>query len=161
MAEDKQPEEVEEVEESTDALTLDDLDDVDSVDEQEEAELEPDPGTAPRPAPNRRTGQKLTGLQQARAVMNKATDAVNDARRALDEALAAQQEACKEYSRLESEMRESVSLHDLNRVQREVTRVEDARRFRAAQALDSLARNYNPGKRNYPPVQLAQSGKGK
>ena len=139
---------------SNEGLTPDDLEGVDEEEEEaeDEQELPPDPGTAPQPQPRRRTGKVLTRLQRARLEMEEASEAVNAARRELDEAARVQQAKCKAFSQLESEMRESVSLHDLNRVQREATRVEDARRFRALQALDAIGRDFRPGPRNYPPV---------
>jgi len=45
---------------------------------------------------------------------------------------------------------QALPLHELNRLAREQTRVEDGRRFRAVQAIEDLKGHVRPGKRQYP-----------
>ena len=47
---------------------------------------------------------------------------------------------------------EQLSLHELNEKQKKITRVENARRFRAAEAIEQLRGHYRPGKREHYPL---------
>ncbi len=79
--------------------------------------------------------------------------AVGTAQTALDEALKHRNVVNKRW--IELRQTTQLSLHDLNKNQKKITRVENARRFRAAEAIEQLRGHYRPGKREHYPLSPA------
>ncbi len=84
-----------------------------------------------------------------KAELKEADKAVGAAQAAVEKALDHRNRVSKRYMALRQSTQ--LSLHELNNNQKKITRVENARRFRAAEAIDQLKGHYRPGKRDgYP-----------
>lgn len=138
-------------EQNPETITAEDLEALDETpeapkaetSEAPKAEAEPAPEAAP-PAPEEREPtiaelkSELKVAQAREAKARKAYEKAKNTAAAISTKLA------------EIRNRQAMPLHELNRLAREQTRVEDGRRFRAVQAIEDLKGHVRPGKRQYP-----------
>ncbi len=89
-------------------------------------------------------------LADCKEELLEAEKAVGAAQDVLSDALKTRNECNKRYMHLRSTAQ--LSLHELNQQQKKITRVENARRFRAQEAIDKMVGHYRPGKRDSYPL---------
>ena len=99
--------------------------------------------------------------ERTRRALQRASVEVDSAQRQLELAMAERNRASKEFSDVR-EANRNRPLHELNAHQRKITRVEDSRRQKAAEAVRELTRHQRPRGQDPHPgaVRAAQGNQG-